>query len=337
MRSRNDTIGVKALIEVRRANSAQVAKGRAKALPFVFGLHTVAPAQLAATKPPAYLGFTQVQPLTESSQTQPSGPSSPEPDPFGPDPLGPKPSEPIFNVPAVVIATVAVLVGVHLLRMFVLSDSQDEQFVLTFAFIPARYFGDGLRQSLPGGFGADLWTFFTYAFLHADLLHIGLNLAWLIPFGTALARRFGAWRYVAFMLVTAAAGALAHLASYPNAEVPMIGASAAISGAMAATMRFVFQKHGPLETWRDGPRNEEAYRVPAVPLLATFRDPRLLLFLAAWMGLNALFGLGAVSFGEEGQQLAWQAHIGGFVAGLVLFGAFDPVSACGERDATADT
>jgi membrane associated rhomboid family serine protease len=268
-----------------------------------------------------------VQPLTQSSEIQPS-----EPGPFEPEAFGPKPSEPVFNVPAVVIATVAVLVGVHLFRMFVLNNSQDELFVLTFAFIPARYFGDGLGGSLPGGFGADLWTFFTYAFLHADLLHIGLNLAWLVPFGTALARRFGPWRYVAFMLVTAGAGALAHLASYPDAEVPMIGASAAISGAMAAAMRFVFQKHGPLEAWRDGPGNGEAYRVPAVPLLATFRDPRLLLFLAVWMGLNALFGLGAVSFGEEGQQLAWQAHIGGFVAGLVLFGAFDPVGPHRELD-----
>jgi membrane associated rhomboid family serine protease len=225
------------------------------------------------------------------------------------------------------MVTVAVLVGVHLFRMFALSDSRDEQFVLTFAFIPARYFGGAATSaSFPGGFGADLWTFFTYAFLHANLLHIGLNLAWLIPFGTALARRFGAWRYAAFMLVTAAAGALAQLASDPGSEVPMIGASAAISGAMAAAMRFVFQAHGPLETWRDGPRNGEAYRVPALSLAATFRDPRLLLFLAVWMGLNALFGLGAVSFGEQGQQLAWQAHIGGFVAGLVLFGAFDPVT-----------
>jgi membrane associated rhomboid family serine protease len=272
-----------------------------------------------------------VQPVTEPSQ--PSGSDALEPDSFEPNPSGPKPSEPIFNVPPVIIATVAVLVGVHLFRMFVLSDSQDEWFVLTFAFIPARYFGDAASSvSFPGGFGADLWTFFTYAFLHADLLHIGLNLAWLIPFGTALARRFRAWRYVVFMLVTAAAGALAQLASDPGSEVPMIGASAAISGAMAAVMRFIFQAHGPLETWRDGPRNGEAYRVPALSLVATFRDPRLLLFLAVWMGLNALFGLGAVSFGEQGQQIAWQAHIGGFLAGLLLFGAFDPVTSGEELD-----
>jgi membrane associated rhomboid family serine protease len=273
-----------------------------------------AAAPLAVVPGAAYFGCAQVQPVTQ--------------------PFNRKSSEPIFNVPPVVIATVAVLVGVHLFRMFALSPSEDEQFVLTFAFIPARYSTDPLvAGSYPGGFGAELWTFFTYAFLHADLLHIGLNLAWLIPFGTALARRFGAWRYVAFMLITAAAGAFAQFISNPHADVPMIGASAAISGAMAAAMRFVFQEHGPLETWRDGAGNSEAYRIPAVPLLATFRDVRFILFLAVWMGLNALFGLGAVSFGvEPGQQIAWQAHIGGFLAGLVLFTAFDPVVPRGELD-----
>ncbi len=206
--------------------------------------------------------------------------------------------------------------------------------MLTFAFIPARYSTDPLiGGSFPGGFGAELWTFFTYAFLHADLLHIGLNLAWLIPFGTALARRFGAWRYVAFHAGHCGGRRVAQFISNPHAQVPMIGASAAISGAMAAAMRFIFQEHGPLETWRDGAGNGEAYRVPAVPLLATFRDARFLLFLAVWMGLNALFGLGAVSFGgEPGQQIAWQAHIGGFLAGLVLFAAFDPVAPRGELD-----
>lgn len=242
----------------------------------------------------------------------------------------------MFNVPPVILATVAVLGGVHAFRMLALSDAEDMQFLLTFAFIPARY-GGAASGSFPGGFGADLWTFFTYAFLHADLLHIGLNLAWLIPFGSALARRFGAWRYVLFMLVTAAAGALAHLVSYPGGVEPMIGASAAISGAMAGAMRFIFQERGPLETWRDGAGDGEAYRVPAVPLLATFRDVRFLLFLGVWMGLNALFGLGAVSFGEPGQVIAWQAHVGGFFAGLLLFSAFDPVVPRVELDTKASS
>lgn len=238
-----------------------------------------------------------------------------------------KSSEPIFNVPPVVLATVAVLVLIHAIRAMALSPAADDRLVLTFAFIPARYSTDPLVSGLfPGGFGADLWTFFTYAFLHADLMHIGLNLAWLIPFATALARRFGAWRYVAFMLVTAAAGALAQVLATPGLQVPMIGASAAISGAMAAAMRFMFQKNGPLERWgHTGASAAEVYRVPAVPLVTALRDPRFLLFVAVWLGLNVLFGFGTISFGgEEAQQIAWQAHVGGFVAGLVFFAAFDP-------------
>ena len=234
-------------------------------------------------------------------------------------------SEPIFNVPPVVLATIAALLIVHAVRTVILTGAEDEWVLLTFAFIPARYgFAAEALDSLPGGFGADLWSFFSYAFLHADWLHIGLNLAWLLPFGTALARRFGAWRYTAFMLVVAAAGAFAHLITHLGAMVPMIGASAAISGAMAAALRFVFQSGGPLGAWR-GEANSEAYRVPASSLAVTLRDRRFLFFLVAWMGLNLLVGLGTVSIGEEGQEIAWQAHIGGFVAGLLLFNVFDPV------------
>src|SRR5262249_45494460 len=154
-------------------------------------------------------------------------------------------------------------------------------FLLTFAFIPARYGSDLAGTALPGGFGADLWTFFSYAFLHADLMHLGLNLAWLLPFATALARRFGAWRYVLFMLVMSAAGAFAHLVSNWGSLEPMIGASAAISGAMAAAMRFIFQQGGPLAAFRGG--THEAYKLPAVPLSTTLRDPRFLVFLAVWL------------------------------------------------------
>jgi membrane associated rhomboid family serine protease len=235
-------------------------------------------------------------------------------------------SEPIFNVPPVVLATIAALLIVHAVRTLILTDAQDDWLLLAFAFIPARYdIAAGAVGSVPGGFGAELWSFFTYAFLHADLLHIGLNLAWLLPFGTALARRFGTWRYTAFMLVVAAAGAFAHLVTHLGAIVPMIGASAAISGAMAAALRFVFQPGGPLALW-GGDVNDDAYFVQASSLGATLRDPRFLIFFGAWLGLNLLVGLGTVSIGEAGQEIAWQAHIGGFVAGLLLFNAFDPVA-----------
>jgi membrane associated rhomboid family serine protease len=55
------------------------------------------------------------------------------------------------------------------------------------------------------------------------------------------------------------------------------------------------------------------------------RDGRVLAFLAVWFGLNIVFGLGAIGIGTEGATVAWQAHIGGFFAGLLLFSLFDPV------------
>ena len=232
----------------------------------------------------------------------------------------------MFNVPPAVLATMVVLVLVHAFRMLILTDAEDVRFLMTFAFIPARYdatlFAGG---SFAGGIGADLWTFFAYALLHADLLHIAVNVAWLLPFGTALARRFGPWRYVAFTLAVTAAGAFAHLITHRGAVVPMIGASAAISGAMAAALRFVFQQGAPLGLWRaDG--DAAPYRMPALSLLATLRNPRFLIFIGVWIALNALFGVGSLPIGGgAGQEVAWQAHIGGFVAGLLLFNAFDPV------------
>jgi membrane associated rhomboid family serine protease len=241
------------------------------------------------------------------------------------------PREPIFNVPAPIVATVAVLVLVHAARVFLLTDEQDVDFVLAFGFIPARYGSEAATGSLPGGFAADLWTFFTYAFIHADWTHLGLNLAWLVPFGSAVARRFGGWRYALFMLTTAALGAMAHLATHLGAIEPMIGASAAISGAMAAAMRFVFQRDGRLGFFGD---RTDAARLPAQPLRVTLRDPRFLLFLATWVGLNALFGFGRITFGAEaGQEIAWQAHVGGFFAGLFLFKAFDPARSSPELSA----
>jgi membrane associated rhomboid family serine protease len=260
----------------------------------------------------------------------------PNPDFSEPNVSEPKRREPLFNVPRIVVATVAVLVLVHLVRAYLLTDEQDLAFILAFAFIPARYGTDlAVSGSFPGGFGADIWTFFSYAFIHADLMHLGFNLAWLIPFGTALARRFGAWRYSLFMLVMAAAGALAHLVSNLGAIEPMIGASAAISGAMAAAMRFIFQERGPLGVFRNAA--DGGYHAPAAPLSKTLRDPRFLLFVGVWLGLNALFGLGTISFGQEaGQQIAWQAHVGGFFAGLFLFSAFDPAASRTEADSVID-
>jgi membrane associated rhomboid family serine protease len=232
--------------------------------------------------------------------------------------------EPIFNVPPVIVLTVAALVLVHVIRVYFLTRRQDLELLVRFAFIPARYDATPLPGgAYPGGFGAEIWTFVTYAFFHADAMHLGVNSVWLLAFGSALARRFGFVRFLAFFAITAAAGAAAHLLAHAGDPDPVIGASAAISGAMAAVTRFAFQRGGPLAP--SLAVSQRSYRVAAAPLTSALRDPRVLAFLLTWFGLNALFGLGSASILGDGQIIAWQAHIGGFVAGLVLFPLFDPV------------
>jgi membrane associated rhomboid family serine protease len=232
-------------------------------------------------------------------------------------------SEPIFNVPTVVTATIAVLALIHALRAFVLTQEQDIELLLLFSFIPARYDASLLAQgAVPGGLAAEIWTFVTYALIHGDWMHLGLNCVWLLAFGTPVARRFGAIRYLAFFALTSAAGAAAHLATHSNAFVPMVGASASISGFMAAAMRFAFQRSGPLGLLGS---DDAAYRVPALPLAAVLRDARVLAFLGVWFALNLLFGIGSLSLDGGEQAIAWQAHIGGFLAGLLAFAAFDPI------------
>jgi membrane associated rhomboid family serine protease len=235
--------------------------------------------------------------------------------------------EPIFNVPSVLVATLAVLVLVHAVRSLLAQDANIEVLLL-FAFIPARYDTNILANATwPGGVGADIWTFVTYSLLHADWMHLLFNSVWLLAFGTPLARRFGPARFLAFFAVTAAAGALAHLITHFGQMVPMVGASGAISGAMSGAMRFAFQRGGPLTFGG----SQESYRVPALSLADSFRDPRVLAFLAVWFGLNLLFGLGSVSFTGNEQPVAWQAHVGGFIAGLVLFSWFDPVGPASQQ------
>jgi membrane associated rhomboid family serine protease len=232
--------------------------------------------------------------------------------------------EPIFNIPPVIVAVLGLLVFIHALRTLVLSEQQDIEFIYAFAFIPARYDASVvLGGAVPGGAGAELWSFVTYSLIHADWTHLGVNSIWLLPFGSAVARRFGPWRFIAFFAVTAAAGAAMHLVTHAGEQNPMIGASAAISGTMAAALRFAFQRGGPLAFWRSGEPAD--YHVPALPLTGVLRDARVLAFLAAWFGINLVFGLGSFpGLVGEGQVVAWQAHIGGFLAGLLLFTWFDP-------------
>jgi len=240
-----------------------------------------------------------------------------------------RPYEPIFNVPKTVVAIIAVCVLVWAGEELLLSEENEIEFLLYFAFIPARYDSSLLGpESFPGGVGAEIWTFVTYAFIHGNALHLGMNSVWFLPFGSAVARRFGTVRFLAFFAVTAAAGALVHLMTHRGEVLPMIGASAAVSGCMAGAIRFAFVEGGPLSILRGD--HAEAYQVPAVPLTSALRDSRILIFLVTWFGLNILVGVGTISMPGVDEGIAWQAHIGGFTAGLLLFFLFDPVRQTGE-------
>ena len=233
--------------------------------------------------------------------------------------------EPILNVPVVVVVMLAVLGLVHAVRVWLLPDDIDRVLVWTLAFVPARYdtsaFNDGV---IPGGWGAEIWSFLTYALLHADWMHLGFNAVWLLAFASPVARRFSTGRFLLFFATTIAGGALAYLLAHAGALAPMIGASAGISGMMGAAARFAFEPGGSLDMWRRDRDNVD--RVPAASLLVALRNPRVLTFVGVWFGLNLLFGLGSVSFlVGENQSVAWEAHVGGFLAGLLLFSLFDPV------------
>lgn len=231
---------------------------------------------------------------------------------------------PAFNVPGAVLALLVAIVGLHLLIEWLPLAAQREVLFL-FALFPLRYAGmDGVVEGLPGGLGAEIWTPITYTFLHGGWTHLIVNSVWLLAFGSPLARRFGALRFFVFYFVCGAAGAFLHVAIYPDSPVPVVGASAAISGLMGGAARFVFLGDGPLgalggQGIGGAPRRRAG-------IFASLADRRVLIFVGVWIGLNFLFGATALS-GALGvtAQVAWEAHLGGFLAGLLLFGLFDPI------------
>lgn len=259
-----------------------------------------------------------------------------------PSPTPPrKPREPVFNVPGVILALVAVLVAIHAV-MEAIGYRSAFDVVLDWGFVPATWtlrLDDGavdsiiqraldgdpasVRRSLDtarfvlaesdGGF----WTALTYAFLHGSWMHVGLNCVWLLAFGSPVARRIGTERFLFLVGITAICGALLHWATNPYDVTPVIGASATVSGMMAASVRFVFS-----------PRlfpGMPAHLSPRLGLVEMLGNRTAMLFIGIWFSINLLFGLAAVPLGLVSDGgIAWEAHIGGFVAGLFLFPLFDP-------------
>lgn len=240
--------------------------------------------------------------------------------------IDPPAREPILNLPPVTGAMVAVLAAIEFLRSVLLSPDSNLEMLITFAFIPARYLPAAATGGFvfPGGLAGDVWTFFTYAALHGGWVHVIVNSVWLVAFGSAVERRFGAVRYLALSLVCAAAGAAAHLLTHFGEAAPLVGASAAVAGQMGAAARFVFAIGGPAGAF--GHRGDAAFRRPARSLAATFTDRTALAFIGIWLLINFATGLTSVPTLGDAGTIAWQAHVGGFAAGLLLFRFFDPVA-----------
>lgn len=222
-----------------------------------------------------------------------------------------------LNIPNGVLFAGLLMFAVHLLRV---SLPTDEGFALlvSLAFVPARYSG---VSGIPGGQWSDVTSFITYMFVHGSWTHLVVNLLWMLAFGSAVAKRIGTFPFLLFSALCGVAGALVHLALHFGEAIPVVGASAAISGQMAAAVRFMFgAREGPAWFSRD------VKSIPLAGISKTLANPRFLGFLTVWVLLNLLFGLGGVQLEAGGSSIAWEAHIGGFLCGLFSIGMFDTLT-----------
>jgi membrane associated rhomboid family serine protease len=216
--------------------------------------------------------------------------------------------QPIFLLPGVITALLGLLIAVHLAVSF-LDPLGQALLVYWLAFVPSRV------DLLPF-----VWTPFTHAFLHANWEHLLINSAWLAIFGTPVARRYGPIPTVAVFLISAAVGAGAFVLTSPFGTAFLIGASGGVAGLTGAAVRFIFQ---PVVMARDP---ETGAPVVLGRRLASFgdvlRNPRSRWFTIIWVGLNAAVPLLPL-FGWAETAIAWQAHLGGFAAGLLLVPLFE--------------
>jgi membrane associated rhomboid family serine protease len=224
--------------------------------------------------------------------------------------------EPIFNVPGPVLATLAVLIAVHV-ALSMLSPDQYTWWVLALAFIPARY--SGLAGELPGGSTAEVTSFVTHMAVHADITHLAFNGLWLLAFGSVLAARLGALRFLALSIAGGISGALLFLLFNPGLAAPVIGASGAVSAMMGAVMRFLFNA---IDRGEGFLLRHRPSAIPAMTIAEALRDRRIVFASIAFLAINLLAVIGFGKLGETG-AIAWQAHIGGYLFGLLAFSVFD--------------
>ncbi len=235
---------------------------------------------------------------------------------------GERPRQPVFNAPSVVLWLIGLLAVAHFLRVS-MAPRDAIRLLIEFGFLPARVTqGDDAFARLPDGssifFVPDplggVMTFVSHALLHGDAMHLIFNCVWLLAFGAPVARRIGDLRFAGLFVASAIAGAALFLLFNPQGQIPVVGASGAIAGLMGAATRFMFAE--PRMAFLRWGR-------PANPPLTALTDQRVLGFAGVFVLINVLMGFIGLGFGGQAMMIAWEAHLGGFFAGLFLMPLFD--------------
>ena len=219
---------------------------------------------------------------------------------------------PSRTVPFVNYALIALNVAVFVLELGM--GEGLERFLYQAAVIPSLFTGRdgslGVGEAVATTFSADLGLrVLTSMFLHGGWAHIIGNMLYLWIFGDNCEDRMGHVRYLVFYLLCGWAASYAHIASDPTSRIPSIGASGAIAGVLGAYITMY-------------PHARVVAMLPLGFFMHMVQIPALF-FLGFWFLTQFLYG--AASITERTVQtggVAWWAHIGGFVAGLVLVWVF---------------
>ena len=211
---------------------------------------------------------------------------------------------PTENTPVV---TVAVIITCTLVFLYEVALPPDvgELFVYRYGAIPAAIFGRGRLPPEAAAIPSHL-TILTSMFLHGGWMHLIGNMLYLWIFGNNVEDVMGHGRFIVFYLTCGVLAALSHAAIEPASGVPMVGASGAISGILGAYLLLF-------------PRAQVLVIIPLGIISRMMYVPAALV-LGLWFLVQVLSG--GMSLGQEGGGVAFFAHIGGFVAGMILIGLF---------------
>lgn len=204
------------------------------------------------------------------------------------------------------VTALAILSGAIFAALALAPPLVEERLGSQFGFSPERLVGAVAQQT---DAGAAALTLFTHALLHASTTHLLFNLLWLFVFGTPIARRMGAIRFYFFFLFSAAVGALFFGLFHLDDKTLLIGASGGISGLLGGLVRFAFHR----------PNSRPASAHGVLPL----GDRSVLAWSAVVVLMNASVAIFGPGVGAGDADIAWQAHIGGFLFGLIAFPLFD--------------